>query len=70
MNQDILSGRWKELKGSVKEHWGKLTNDHLDEIDGKSEKLVGKLQHEYGLSKEEAEKQVHEFTTGVDNTKL
>lgn len=65
MNQDIFSGRWKELKGSVKEHWGKLTNDHLDEINGKSEKLVGRLQHEYGLSKEEAEKQVNDFTRGV-----
>lgn len=61
MNKDILKGSWKELTGSIKEKWGKLTDEHLTEIDGKREQLVGKIQKEYGITKDEAEAQVSEF---------
>ncbi|WLD56813.1 CsbD family protein [Salinispirillum sp. LH 10-3-1] len=63
MNSDIIKGNWKELKGSVKEKWGKLTNDRLDQIDGKRDQLAGEIQQAYGISKDEAEKQVREFET-------
>lgn len=69
MNQDQLEGKWKELKGSVKEKWGKLTNDHLDEINGKQEKLIGRIQHEYGVSKEEAQDQVKLFMNDLSKDK-
>ncbi len=34
MNKEILQGKWREMKGKVKEQWGKLTDDDLDKIDG------------------------------------
>ncbi len=58
MNSDQLAGNWKQLTGSVKEKWGKLTDDDLTQIDGKREKFVGKVQERYGIAKEEAQKQV------------
>lgn len=61
MNSDILKGNWKELKGKVQEKWGKLTNDRLDQINGKRDQLAGEIQQAYGITKEEAEKQVYEF---------
>jgi len=61
MNEDILTGKWKELKGRVKETWAKLTDDDLDQIDGRSEQLAGKLQERYGLARDEAKRQVKEF---------
>ncbi len=61
MNQDILQGNWKQLKGNVKEQWGKLTDDHIDTIAGKRDQLAGKIQESYGISKEEAEKQISEW---------
>jgi len=61
MNQDIIQGKWKQLKGSLKTRWGKLTDDDLDRLDGNQEYLAGKLQERYGLAREEAEKQVREF---------
>ena len=67
MNSDTLKGDWKKLQGQVKEKWGKLTNDHLDVIEGKKEQLVGHIQKEYGISKEEAQKQVDDFDTHYDN---
>ena len=61
MNWDRIEGNWKQLKGAVPERWGKLTNDHIDVIDGKREKLTGRLQEQYGITKDEAEKQISDW---------
>lgn len=55
MNKDILTGKWLEIQGSVKEKWGKLTDNDLGEIEGKVEKLLGVLQKRYGYIREKAE---------------
>src|SRR5665811_983625 len=55
MNEDILKGKWLEIKGRVKEKWGKLTDNDLGETEGKSEKLLGLLQNRYGYIREKAE---------------
>jgi uncharacterized protein YjbJ (UPF0337 family) len=65
MNSEQLQGKWKQLKGSVKERWGKLTDDDLDIIDGKHDQLVGKVQEKYGIAKEAAQKQVEEWNTSL-----
>lgn len=61
MNRDIIKGNWNEAKGKVKQQWGKLTDDQLDMIDGKREQLKGEIQKAYGISKDEAEKQIDDF---------
>jgi len=58
MNWDRVEGNWKQLKGSVKEQWGKLTDYQLDVVAGKRDQLAGKIQETYGISKDEAEKQL------------
>jgi uncharacterized protein YjbJ (UPF0337 family) len=63
MNWDQAKGNWKQLKGKVKEKWGQLTDDELDQIEGKRDQLVGKIQKQYGISKEEAERQVKSWET-------
>ena len=63
MNRDIAKGNFTQLKGKIKEQWGKLTDDEIGELEGKSEILAGKLQERYGLNKEDAERQVKEFRT-------
>jgi uncharacterized protein YjbJ (UPF0337 family) len=66
MNSTTMKGKWNELKGKVKEKWGKLTNDDLDVIDGKKDQLVGRLQQRYGYAKERAEKEAEEFCHSCD----
>lgn len=61
MNSDELKGKWKQVKGNVKKQWGKLTDDDLDVIEGNKDILAGKIQERYGITKEEAEKQVDEY---------
>lgn len=56
MNMDQIEGNWTQLKGKIKEQFGKLTDDDMTEIEGKAEVLVGKLQERYGITREEAEK--------------
>jgi len=61
MNQDILQGRWEQLKGKARIKWGKLTNDDIDQIKGERQKLVGKLRERYGLASERAEQDVDDW---------
>ena len=56
MNWDRIEGNWKQLKGKIREQWGRLTDDELDKIAGRREKLAGSLQNSYGIAKDEAEK--------------
>jgi uncharacterized protein YjbJ (UPF0337 family) len=61
MNQDILQGKWKQLKGKAKQRWGELTDDDLNRVEGNYQELVGIIQEKYGRSRAEAEAEVREF---------
>ena len=65
VNQDVFKGKWKEIKGKVKEKFGKLTDDEITEINGRRDQLVGKLQTKYGWAKDMAEKHLKEFEQGI-----
>jgi len=66
MNWGTIKGQWKQLTGKVKEKWGKLTDDDLTAVAGKKDQLVGKLQERYGYEKDQAEKELDEFTRTLD----
>jgi len=66
MNQDIFEGKWKEMRGQVKEWWGKLTDDDLEQIGGKADQLIGLLQQKYGYTREHAE---HEYNRRLAEVK-
>lgn len=61
MNSDQFEGKWKQLKGSVKQRWAKLTDDDMTSLSGKKDELVGKLQERYGYTREQAETEANEF---------
>lgn len=61
MNWDEIKGSWRQLKGDVKQRWGKLTDDDLDQIEGSRDKFVGKIQERYGKAKTEVEREVDDF---------
>jgi uncharacterized protein YjbJ (UPF0337 family) len=61
MNWDEAAGKWNQFKGSVKEKWGKLTDDDLTVIAGNRDQLIGKIQERYGITTEVAEQQVKEW---------
>ena len=66
MNKDIFEGKWKEMKGQTKEWWGKLTDDDLEQAQGKAEQIVGLLQQKYGYTREQAEE---EFNRRIEEVK-
>jgi uncharacterized protein YjbJ (UPF0337 family) len=57
MNKDVFEGKWKEMRGQVKEWWGKLTDDELEQAGGNAEQLIGLIQQKYGYSREHAEEE-------------
>ena len=62
MNEDILKGKWKKLKGEAKIWWGHKTGDPLSTLEGNKDKIAGWLQEKKGLTKEEAEKEWKKLT--------
>jgi len=65
MNWDQMEGKWKQYSGKVREKWGKLTDSDLEVIKGQRQQLVGKIQERYGIAKDDAERQVNEFTNSL-----
>src|SRR6266568_5183846 len=67
MNWDQMQGKWMQVKGSVKEKFGKLTDDDLKTIEGNRDKFIGKLQERYGYAKEEAQKRADEWARALSD---
>ncbi len=61
MNRDVMEGKWKQIRGDVKQQWGKLTDNEIDQINGNADKLAGYLQEKYGYSHEQAEREARRF---------
>lgn len=61
MNDDQFEGKWNRMKGTVREHWGRLTDDDVEEIQGRRQRLRAKIQEKYGDTKESAEDKLVEF---------
>lgn len=68
MNWDQIAGQWKQMKGVIREKYGKLTDDDLNQIAGKRDQFVGKLQERYGISREEAQKRADEWLAALTVT--
>ena len=66
MNENILEGKWKQLRGYLRERWGEITDDEFDQIAGKRDRLAGVLQERYGYTQMEAEKQIDDFLAEWD----
>lgn len=61
MNSDVFKGAWREVRGSARAKWSKLTDDDLLRVNGKIEELVGVVQRRYGCAKDDARRQVESF---------
>ena len=72
MNNDVLKGKWKQIRGEAKAWWGKLTDDDLERVAGKFDVLAGLLQEKYGYTRahaiEEIDKRVTEYEARLKNT--
>jgi len=61
VNWDRVESNWKQLKGKVREKWGKLIDSDFEQIAGKKDQLIGRIQERYGITREEAQKQADEW---------
>ena len=72
MNNDVLKGKWKQIRGEAKAWWGKLTDDDLERVAGKFDVLAGLLQEKYGYTRahaiEEIDQRVTAYESGLKNT--
>ena len=61
MNWDVIEGNWKQMMGTAREKWGKLTDSDWEQLAGKKDQLVGKVQERYGITRDEASAQADEW---------
>lgn len=61
MNKDIIQGHWTELKGKVRKHWNRFTDDEVGEMQGTAQELKGRLQKKYGYAEDEAQEEIDNF---------
>ncbi len=61
MNEDVFGGLWKQLKGQVRQQWGKLTDDDMETMGGSKDEVIGRIQERYGWERERAEMEVNDF---------
>jgi uncharacterized protein YjbJ (UPF0337 family) len=66
MNRDIIEGSWKQLKGKAKVQWGKLTGNHVEEIEGNSVELSGKVQEGVGIVKDATEQKIEDLDKRIN----
>jgi uncharacterized protein YjbJ (UPF0337 family) len=64
--RDVLMGKWKQFRGRMREQWGKLTDDQVDQIGGNYDRLVGVLQENYGYTREKAEEEANRWISNMD----
>lgn len=69
MNWDQLEGKWKQFLGSAKQRWAKLTDDDLKQVQGKKDELAGKLQERYGMTREQAHRELDEWMAQQESEK-
>jgi uncharacterized protein YjbJ (UPF0337 family) len=67
MNWTQIEGKWDQIKGDIRSQWGKLTDDDMDNMGGKKDKLVGKIVERYGVAKDEAEQQIDSWIARFDS---
>jgi uncharacterized protein YjbJ (UPF0337 family) len=68
MNWNEVEGKWNQMKGTVREKFGKLTDDDLQVIGGKKDQFLGKLQERYGIAREQAQKDLDNWLQSVHTT--
>jgi uncharacterized protein YjbJ (UPF0337 family) len=61
MDWNRVEGNWMQLKGKIKERWGKLTDDDLNVIAGRRDQLEGKIQERYGYAKDRAKQDIDDW---------
>jgi uncharacterized protein YjbJ (UPF0337 family) len=62
-----IKGNWNQFTGSVREKWGELTDNDVQEAKGEREQLIGRIQERYGIARQEAEKQVDEWAADIQS---
>jgi len=67
MQEDVLKGKWKQMKGDVKKAWGRLTDDDIQRIEGSREKLAGLLQERYGYTRQAVEEKIARFLEELED---
>jgi uncharacterized protein YjbJ (UPF0337 family) len=61
MDWNFVEATWQRFTGEVHANWGRLTPAQLDFIAGSRTRLANRIKEAYGVTGDEAEKQIKSF---------
>lgn len=61
MNKKTFKGKWRQMRGAIKEEWGQLTDDEIQSLQGRADRLLGLLEERYGYTRQKAEEEIGRF---------
>lgn len=61
MSWENIQADWQRHIGQARILWGKLTEEDLQQISGRRETLLNKIQDRYKITRVQAEEQVQKF---------
>lgn len=69
VNKNVLIGKWKQVRGKVREEWGRLTERDMERVRGRFEQLAGQVQEGYGLLRMRVKREADSFVKNVKSKK-
>ncbi len=69
VNKNVLAGKWKQVRGKVREEWGKLAKRDLERVKGRVEQLAGRVQESYGSTRMRARRGMDSFIKQLKSKK-
>lgn len=67
LNQQQFEGKWTEIKGGIRNLWGKITDDELEQFKGNITEVTGLVEEKYGETKEEIRQKLDRLMESFDN---
>ena|SRR3989338_5488753 len=58
LNENIIKGKWHQIRGDIRAAWGKLTDDEVDRTKENLERITGLVREKYGIAQDEARKKL------------
>lgn len=68
INENILEGKWKTVKGQIRTAWGKLTDDEVEQTKGNVTKIAGLVQERYGEKEESIRERINRFVIDIGDS--
>lgn len=67
LTQEQIRGNWKEIKGGIRNLWGRISDNELEQFKGNLTEVTGLVEKRYGETKKEIKEKLNRLIDSFDN---